>query len=64
MEKNFREFEHIKIFELGQIYEKGLSEKTACGIAIYRKKIDNWSENNILEIKEIVNSILDTIKVK
>ncbi len=64
LEKNFREFEYIKIVELDTIYQKDFWEKKACGFTIYRKKINNWSENNIFEIKNAINEILDSINIK
>jgi len=64
VEKNFRNYDNIKIFEIWKIFNQEFKEKLVVWACIYKKNVNSWKENNIFELKNIVNDILQKYDIR
>lgn len=79
-QKNSKFFENFKLFDIGKVWtrngesisshldtryaEENINEQLVLGALWYKKGIENWSEDTILEAKSTVESIIKTLGVK
>lgn len=64
VEKNFREFDKINVFEVWKIFNQQEWEKLVLWVMKYQKEVNNWKQTNILELKNILKDILDKYGLK
>lgn len=62
--KNFRTYDNIKIIETWRVFHQDNWEKLVLWACSYKKEIDSWEENNIFELKNIVEDILKRYELK
>lgn len=58
LSKNFRNFDEIKVLETWKIFSLEGGEKLALWAVLYKKELLDWKDNNIFELKEMVNKAL------
>ncbi len=58
VDKNFREYDDIKIFEVGRVFDKQNWERLVVWAMIYQKEIKDFKENNIFILKNTLDKLL------
>ncbi len=64
VEKNFREFDNIRVVETWKVFNQNFKEKLVAGFMIYRKQVNNWKDNNIFVLKNLLQKILNNYGLK
>ena len=67
VEKNFRNFDKIKTIETGKTFsyvDGRKNEKLKLWAVIYKKSIPTWKENNILELRNVLEKLLKEYSLK
>ncbi len=79
IEKNFREYDKIKILETWKVFslrseeenwghksesENTFDEKLKLWVAVYQKKVNSWKDNNVFLLRNVVEKILKEYSLK
>ena len=62
--KNFREYDDIKVFEVGRVFDRQNGEKMVTWAMVYQKEVKNFKENNIFVLKNTLDKLLQEYWLK